>query len=137
MPAELFVDTSAWYAITTGEGTNAAAARKALAARVTAGARVVTTDLVLAESHALLMRRKGRAIALWFVQAMVAAPGVVVETSSDHQAMAIRDWLVPYDDQDFSIADAVSFAVMKERGIREALTLDHHFAVAGFVVTPG
>jgi len=26
----------------------------------------------------------------------------------------------------------VSFAVMTERGIREALTLDRHFVVAGF-----
>lgn len=41
-------------------------------------------------------------------------------------------WLARYDDQDFSFADAVSFAVMTERGIREALTLDHRFAVAGF-----
>jgi len=26
----------------------------------------------------------------------------------------------------------VSFAVMTERGIRDALTLNHHFVVAGF-----
>ena len=136
MPAELFVDTSAWYAIVTGEGVRSVATQKALEARVTAGARVVTTSLVLAESHALLTKRKGRGIALRFLQGVVAAPGVVVTISSDHQAMAIRDWLVRYDDHEFSLADAVSFAVMKERGIREALALDHHFAVAGFVTVP-
>ena len=137
MPAEVFVDTSAWYEIATGEGARAGATRKALKARISAGARVVTTNLVLAESHALLVKRKGRAIALRFLNGIIAAPGAVVVVSPDQQAMAIRDWLVPYDDRDFSFADAVSFAVMKSRGIREALTLDHHFAVAGFVATPG
>ena len=38
---------------------------------------------------------------------------------------------------DFSLADAVSFAVMKARKIREALTLDAHFGVAGFAMVPG
>ncbi len=37
----------------------------------------------------------------------------------------------PIEDQDFSLADAVSFAVMSERRISKALTLDHHFSVAG------
>lgn len=137
MPAECFVDTSAWYAIATGEGAKAAATRTALTQRVTTGVRVVTTNLVLAESHVLLMKRKGGAIALRFLQGVVAAPGIVVASSADHQALAIRDWLVPYGDQDFSLADAVSFAVMKERGIREALALDHHFRIAGFAVIPG
>ena len=41
-----------------------------------------------------------------------------------------------YDDRDFSLADAVSFEVMAQRGVREALTLDHHFAAAGFVAVP-
>ncbi len=49
-------------------------------------------------------------------------------------------YLVPlperYDDQLFSFADAVSFEVMSERGVREALTLDNHFGAAGFVVVP-
>jgi predicted nucleic acid-binding protein len=38
--------------------------------------------------------------------------------------------------QSFSLTDAVSFAVMAERGIREALALDHHFSSAGFLVVP-
>jgi len=44
---------------------------------------------------------------------------------------------VRFDDQPCSLADAVSFAVMKQRGIRDALTLDRHFGIAGFTVIPG
>ena len=41
-----------------------------------------------------------------------------------------------FDDQNFSLADAVSFAVMQERGIRRAVTFDAHFATAGFEMIP-
>ncbi len=36
-------------------------------------------------------------------------------------------------DKDWSLTDCISFVVMKERGIHEALTGDHHFEQAGFV----
>jgi uncharacterized protein len=36
-------------------------------------------------------------------------------------------------DKDWSLTDCISFVVMKERGITEALTGDHHFEQAGFV----
>ena len=47
---------------------------------------------------------------------------------------AIVEWLARFHDQDFSFTDAVSFAVMRSRRIRNALTLDRHFAVAGYSV---
>jgi len=72
------------------------------------------------------------AAALTFLQTVGESPNVVVRSSRELEAAAERDWLTRYDDQDFSFADAVSFAVMTERGIRDALTLDHHFVVAGF-----
>jgi predicted nucleic acid-binding protein len=56
----------------------------------------------------------------------------VVHSTAEVEAKAIRAWLERYCDQDFSFTDAVSFAVMTERRIDEALTLDHHFEVAGF-----
>lgn len=35
-------------------------------------------------------------------------------------------------DKDYSLCDAVSFVLMKQRGLREALTTDHHFEQEGF-----
>ena len=36
-------------------------------------------------------------------------------------------------DKDWSLTDCISFVVMKDRGIQDALTGDHHFEQAGFV----
>jgi len=36
-------------------------------------------------------------------------------------------------DKDWSLTDCISFVVMADRGISEALTGDHHFEQAGFV----
>ena len=37
-------------------------------------------------------------------------------------------------DKEWSLTDCLSFVVTQERGIREALTGDHHFEQAGFGV---
>lgn len=36
-------------------------------------------------------------------------------------------------DKSYSLCDAVSFLLMRERGLAEALTTDHHFEQEGFV----
>jgi len=40
-------------------------------------------------------------------------------------------------DKDWSLADGISFVVMRDEGIAEALTADHHFAQAGFTILLG
>jgi hypothetical protein len=49
-----------------------------------------------------------------------------------------REVSYQYDDKDFSMTDAISFAVMERLRITQALTFDRHFAQYGFtVLTPG
>jgi hypothetical protein len=36
-------------------------------------------------------------------------------------------------DKDWGVIDCISFILMQERGITEALTGDHHFEQAGFI----
>lgn len=132
MGREIFVDTSAWYPIVDRKHADHRHLADLLRDRVEAGITLVTTNLVLAESHALLMRRVGSDVALTFLSGVRAPPNVVVYSTDELETAAETEWLARFADQDFSLADAVSFAVMSRRGIREALTLDGHFNTAGF-----
>ena len=132
MPAEFFVDTSAWYPLMVATHPDHARLASALRALISDHRRLVTTNLVVAETHALLLRRVGRAVALTFVRAVDDPPNVVIRSTRELESTAERNWLARYPDQDFSFTDAVSFAVMAERRIRDALSLDNHFTVAGF-----
>ncbi|HEX6049145.1 MAG TPA: PIN domain-containing protein [Gemmatimonadaceae bacterium] len=136
MRAEFFVDTSAWYPLLVAAHPHHARFASALRAMVRDRRRLVTTNLVVAETHALLLRRVGRTTALTFVQTVDEAPNVIVRSTRELERTAEQNWLARYRDQEFSFTDAVSFAVMADRRIRDALTLDHHFAVAGFSVSP-
>jgi predicted nucleic acid-binding protein len=134
--AELFVDTSAWYALAVSSAPQHRKVSESLRDRIEGGARIVTTNLIVAETHVLLLRRTNRNVALTFVRTVGRAPNIVVSSSPEYEENAVTDWLERFDDQSFSFTDAVSFAVMSDRGLREVLALDHHFAVAGFEIVP-
>jgi predicted nucleic acid-binding protein len=134
---ELFVDTSAWYPLVVRSHPDHERLSAALRANVGRRARIVTSNLVVAESHALIMRRAGIASGLRFVQLVRASPNVVVASNGQLEDAAVNDWLLRYTDQPFSMVDAVSFAIMAVRGTRAALTLDRHFAIAGYQMVTG
>ncbi len=136
MAAELFVDTSAWFPLAVRGHPDHARVAAALRQRRRAGARLLTTNLVVAESHALLLRRIHRGAALAFLRQVGLAGDLVVSSTPELELRAREDWLERFADQDFSLVDAVSFSLMAERGIREALTLDRHFTAAGFAMVP-
>jgi predicted nucleic acid-binding protein len=133
LPVEVFVDTSAWYPIVDRSHPDHPRMADLLVNRVRGGDTLVTTNLVLAEAHALVMRRIEGRVARAFLAGARAAPNVVVHSTAELEVVAEARWLTHFQDQDFSLTDAVSFAVMAERGMAGALTLDRHFAAAGFV----
>jgi predicted nucleic acid-binding protein len=129
---EVFIDTSAWYPIVVRGHPDHEELSAELKSLVRAGDRLVTTNLVIAETHALLTIRAGTPTALAFLRHATAAPTEVVTSTPELELEAQVAWLTRFADQAFSLTDAVSFVVMTRRRIRSALTLDHHFAVAGF-----
>jgi len=133
---EFFIDTSAWYPLLVRRHADHARISGALKAQVQRRRRVLTTNLVVAEAHALIMRWEGRKAALIGLQRMDESTDVMVYSTPQWEAIARRDWIERYTDQDFSLTDAVSFTVMRENRIADVLTLDQHFAAAGFTMLP-
>ena len=98
MAAEIFVDTSAWFPLAVRGDRAHGAVAEALRERIRRGTRVVTTNLVVAETHALLLRRTTRAAALAFVGHVGRPPNVILYSTPELEAQAVTDWLERYDD---------------------------------------
>jgi len=99
------------------------------------GGLLLTSDLVMAEALTRLRydRGVGPAIALSrVVSAMVEAGAVRMVFLDQGLWSEALSWLGRFDDQRLSMADCTSFAIMTRLGLQEALTADHHFAIAGF-----
>lgn len=56
----------------------------------------------------------------------------MLQVGEELEAEALR-WLRRHDEREYSFVDATSFAVMRARKIRDALTFDGDFKAAGFV----
>lgn len=137
MSRAVFVDTSGWLAAAStrvNRHHDVAAAYDDLVAR---RMRFVTTNLVVAEMHILIVREQGPAAGCKLLDAIHADPMyTVVTTTRDLESAATDRWLRPYRDHRFSLTDAVSFEVMRSERIEEALALGHHFEVAGYRLLP-
>lgn len=75
-----------------------------------------------------------RQIFLDFVQRSVRADAVVIIPATEDWFIRGFDLYRRRPDKEWSLTDCISFLVMQEHGVTEALTADHHFAQAGFQV---
>lgn len=96
--------------------------------------RSLTHSYVLAELIALaLVRRFPRLAVLAFVMDLLDNPDIEtvwVDEQLHRQAMKL---LIARQDKTYSLCDAVSFVLMRQRVMTEALTTDRHFEQEGFV----
>lgn len=134
---EIFLDTAGWFAALSPKESRHRAARAAYRRALESGTRLVTTNLVMAEMHIMVSRFRGIGAGIRFLDSVYQDPfHEVVFTDREVERQAIDRWLRRFDDQLLSLTDAVSFEVMMRRKIQSALTLDAHFAAAGFELVP-
>ena len=131
-----YVDTGAFFAglSRADEHHERFAAHFTTAARE--GWRLVTTTLVVAETHALLIARgpDGRRTALAYLEQVPAGAVQLVRVTAEDERRALAI-IRAHDDQDYTLCDATSFVVMERLRVVDVLTTDDHFRAYGrFVV---
>lgn len=132
MAHELFIDASAWIALTETDDKHHEEAKKAYARVIQDYDKLVTTNFIIAESHALLRRDLGHPPSIQFLDGTRKSLRVIYVYSTEELEDAAVEILRKYKEHAFSYADAVSFALMKQRGITDVFTYDEHFRVMGF-----
>jgi uncharacterized protein len=118
-------DSSAILAFLDRDDANHAAALRT--ASLLAHTTPVITNYLEAEAHALLLRRLGRGPARsWLLEGQLA----VVRARPAEEARA-KEIVAQFSDKDWSLCDAVSFAVMELRRFAAAFSFDKHFRQFG------
>ncbi len=132
---QVFVDTSGWIALAVEDDVHHEEVA-ALYAQLLKRHLLVTTNLVVAETHITLRRRVGHRAAISFVELVEVSPRIQRVFSTDEVENEALSILRECADQSFSYTDAVSFVVMRNLRIAQALAFDAHFRTMGFELLP-
>jgi predicted nucleic acid-binding protein len=124
-----FADTF-YYLALMNPGDQAHARAVALASRLTGP--VVTTAWVLTEVADAMAAPASRPIFLDLMNSLRADEDTEIVPPDEALFDRGLDLFARRPDKEWSLTDCVSFVVMTDRGLTDALTGDHHFEQAGF-----
>jgi uncharacterized protein len=94
--------------------------------------RILTTEWVLTElADAMSVRTKRQGFIDLHALLRSDPTAEIVPSTAELFAQGMKLY-EDRPDKDWSLTDCISFVVMQERGMSEALTGDHHFEQAGF-----
>jgi predicted nucleic acid-binding protein len=111
----VFIDTAAYFATLDPDDTNHSPAEAFTTRLAASSSHLFTTNFVAAETHALLLTRRNREVALRFLDALDLSGTTIVRVSAADERRS-RSILRRFDDK--------------------AFTFDRNFAQYGFVVLP-
>jgi uncharacterized protein len=94
---------------------------------------VITTDAVLLEIGNALSRI-ARQEAAEIIEYFQTAPEATVIALNPQLFAAGMRLYTRYQDKTWGLVDCLSFVVMEERQLSVALSFDHHFTQAGFII---
>ena len=99
-----------------------------------AGTRLVTTRAILLEIGNALSKQRYRRAAVLLLDSLEIDPRVEIIPLSEQLYARASKLYRERPDKEWTLTDCMSFIVMEDREISEALTTDEHFHQAGFHV---
>lgn len=96
--------------------------------------KLVTTRAVLLEIGNALSRQRYRAASVQLLVALETDPTVEIVPLTDQLYVRALKLYRDRPDKEWGLVDCISFIVMQDHGISDALTTDNHFQQAGFHV---
>lgn len=94
---------------------------------------IFTTTRVLTELADAMCRQPRREHFGLFLEQLRGEPRTVIVRTTEELFEAGLKLYLERSDKDWSLTDCISFVVMQQERLTEALTGDHHFEQAGFV----
>ncbi|MCC5667083.1 PIN domain-containing protein [Nostoc sp. CHAB 5784] len=132
----VFLDTSYIIALETSDDINHDVTLKHWQVFIQELPRLVTTSYIFDEIVTFFNSRNRHAKAVEVGNRLLSSPSV--QFIHVDEVLFFEGWRLfqQYDDKSYSLTDCVSFVVMKQLGIRTALSFDKHFIQAGFEKLP-
>jgi predicted nucleic acid-binding protein len=128
---EVFFDTSGFFALMDERDNLHCKAVGWLRSR-RGQVRPVTTEWVVGETCTLLVARKRPHLVAKFLDYIDRSAALLLINPDDTLLHSAKAMIRQQADKGYSFVDCLSFCLMNERKITEALTTDAHFRKAGF-----
>jgi predicted nucleic acid-binding protein len=96
--------------------------------------RIVVTDFILCEIGNALSRRNSRRLFVELISSLRSDPDLEIVPASADLFERGFELYARRADKEWSMTDCISFVVMQQYELDEALTADHHFEQAGFTI---
>jgi len=132
MVSKVFMDSSGLYGLSDVHDSQNAAATSCVLNLTAKGTKLVLTDCVIDESVTLAVARSGTPAALRMLDLIDDSDSFDIHWITPARFSAAKAFFRKHSDHKYSFTDCTSFVVMRELGLRDALTTDRHFAEAGF-----
>ncbi len=121
--SSVFIDTGAFYAALNKKDKHHRKTKEFFLNFPRKRLTLVTSNFVVAETHALLLNRVGREIASLWLQSI---PTTIIRASEEDEDKA-KEIILLHKDKDFSYCDALSFSIIERLSIKQVLSFGKHF----------
>jgi uncharacterized protein len=133
MENKVFLDTSFAIALSVESDRHFDYAVKLSEQLETENTRLITTAAILLEIGNALSKQRYRQAAKELLNSLEQDDTVEIVPMTDELYQKAFELFCNRPDKDWGLIDCVSFIVMREKRLSEALTADEHFEQAGFI----